>query len=106
LNYVYLAFRLRAKENLTQKPALTARQKGKTAPCVNIWKEKLGHEESASCNRYGVGTLYGCRRQRAEIPHNGADRYMFFSICWLSRQHGAYQPNDWQLAWKVFAWMV
>jgi hypothetical protein len=70
------------------------------------WKEKLDHAASASCYHHGVGALCSCRCQGAEIPDNGTDRYMFFSICRLSRQHGLYQPNNRQLAWNVFDWMV
>jgi hypothetical protein len=70
------------------------------------WKEKSDHAASASHYRHGVGALCSYRRRGAENPHNGTDRYMFFSICRLSRQHGLYKPNNWQLAWKVFDWMV
>jgi hypothetical protein len=64
---------------------------GETDSCADIWREKRGHEERVSCDRYGVGALYTRRRQVAQIPHNGADRHMFFGLCWLSRQHGAHQ---------------
>ena len=73
---------------------LSETPKCNTAPCADGWKEKLDHEESASRNRDGVRCRYSCRLQGAGISDNDADRHMFFSLCWLSRQHGAYQPNN------------
>jgi len=73
---------------------LSETPKCNTAPCADGGKEKLDHEESASRNRDGVRCRYSCRLQGAGIADNDADRHMFFSLCWLSRQHGAYQPNN------------
>ena len=102
-----LTSHLRTEENLTHT-SFAASQKRQDAPFADIWKERLGHEESESVfgNRCGVGTLYSFRRQMAGIVNSGIARYMFIRICWLSRQHGVYQRNNWQLAWKVCDWMV
>jgi len=42
----------------------------------------------------------------SRLFNSGIERYMFIRICWLSRQHGVYQRNNWQLAWKICDWMV
>jgi hypothetical protein len=83
---------LRANDILTSTPASVLRRKA--ASCADSWREKLGYEESVSRNRYAVGALYSRRRQVAEIAGDGADRHLFFSICWLSCQHGAHQSNN------------
>ena len=56
---------------------------------------------------YQFNKLFASRDEKRVWHHDeGADRYMFFSICWLSRQHGVYQSNNRQLAGKVFDWVV
>ena len=103
-----LTFHLRAEESLTQTRAPLGEAKRQDALFADTWKERLGHEESESIfgNRCRVGTLYSFRRQIAGLFHSGIERYMFIRICWLSCQHGVYQRNNWQLAWKVCDWMV